>query len=100
MSALTETPALLPQVLPSLNGKLTGMSFRVPTSDVSVVDLTVRTDKKASYEDVMAVLKAASEGKMKGILGCVPLNPVLNSGFPVPPPLLHQEPGVLQCYSS
>ena len=89
-STFTKTPALLPQVLPSLNGKLTGMSFRVPTSDVSVVDLTVRTDKGASYEDVMAVLKAASEGKMKGILGCVLLNFVLSFGSPIPLPLMHQ----------
>ncbi len=57
------------QVLPHLNGKLTGMAFRVPTSDVSVVDLTVRLEKGASYDDIMATLKAASEGKLKGILG-------------------------------
>ncbi len=56
-------------MLPDLNGKLTGMAFRVPTSDVSVVDLTVRLEKGASYEDIMGALKAASEGKMKGILG-------------------------------
>ena len=59
-----------PQVLPELNGKLTGMSFRVPTSDVSVVDLTVRLGKSAEYKEIMAALKAASEGPMKGILGC------------------------------
>ena len=59
------------QVLPELNGKLTGMSFRVPTSDVSVVDLTVRLGKAAEYKEIMAALKAASEGPMKGILGCV-----------------------------
>ncbi len=46
------------------------MSFRVPTSDVSVVDLTVRLGKEADYKDIMAALKAASEGPMKGILGC------------------------------
>jgi glyceraldehyde 3-phosphate dehydrogenase len=57
------------KVLPELNGKLTGMSFRVPTSDVSVVDLTARIEKGASYEDIMGAMKAASEGKMKGILG-------------------------------
>ncbi|KAK2648087.1 hypothetical protein Ddye_015576 [Dipteronia dyeriana] len=57
------------KVLPSLNGKLTGMSFRVPTVDVSVVDLTVRLEKKATYEDVKAAIKEASEGKLKGILG-------------------------------
>ena len=57
------------KVIPSLNGKLTGMSFRVPTVDVSVVDLTVRIEKAASYEEICAVIKAASEGELKGILG-------------------------------
>jgi len=57
------------KVIPDLNGKLTGMSFRVPTADVSVVDLTVRLEKGASYETICAALKEASEGKMKGILG-------------------------------
>ncbi len=61
------------QVLPHLNGKLTGMAFRVPTPDVSVVDLTCRLKKGASYEEIMAALKAASEGEMKGILGCAHL---------------------------
>jgi len=56
-------------VLPELNGKLTGMAFRVPTSDVSVVDLTVELDKEASYDDICAAMKAASEGEMKGVLG-------------------------------
>lgn len=56
------------KVLPKLNGKLTGMSFRVPTSDVSVVDLTVELDKNASYEDICAAMKKASEGAMKGVL--------------------------------
>ena len=56
-------------VLPDLNGKLTGMSFRVPTSDVSVVDLTVELDKPATYAEICAEMKAQSEGKMKGILG-------------------------------
>ncbi len=56
------------KVLPSLNGKLTGMAFRVPTSDVSVVDLTVELEKAASYEDICAAMKAASEGPMKGVL--------------------------------
>ena len=55
-------------VLPELNGKLTGMAFRVPTSDVSVVDLTVELDKEASYEEICAAMKAASEGSMKGTL--------------------------------
>jgi len=57
------------KVIPELNGKLTGMSFRVPTINVSVVDLTCRLDKGASYETICAALKEASEGKMKGILG-------------------------------
>jgi len=56
-------------VLPELNGKLTGMAFRVPTSDVSVVDLTVELEKEASYEEICAAMKAAAEGEMKGILG-------------------------------
>ena len=57
------------KVIPDLNGKLTGMSFRVPTDDVSVVDLTCTLDKSASYEEICAAVKAASEGPMKGILG-------------------------------
>jgi len=56
-------------VLPELNKKLTGMAFRVPTSDVSVVDLTVELNKEASYEDVCKAMKAASEGALKGVLG-------------------------------
>lgn len=56
------------KVIPKLDGKLTGMAFRVPTADVSVVDLTVRTDKAASYEDIKAVFKKASEGDYKGIV--------------------------------
>ncbi|GLJ18133.1 hypothetical protein SUGI_0320370 [Cryptomeria japonica] len=57
------------KVLPALNGKLTGMSFRVPTPDVSVVDLTVRLEKPATYGEIKAAIKAESEGKLKGILG-------------------------------
>ena len=57
------------KVIPSLNGKLTGMSFRVPTLDVSVVDLTVNLKKAASYEEICAAMKKASEGELKGILG-------------------------------
>ena len=57
------------KVIPSLNGKLTGMSVRVPTLDVSMVDLTCTLKKGASYEDICAAVKAASEGKLKGILG-------------------------------
>ncbi|MDR1559758.1 MAG: type I glyceraldehyde-3-phosphate dehydrogenase [Clostridiales bacterium] len=56
-------------VIPELKGKLTGMSIRVPTIDVSVVDLTCRLEKPATYEDIKAAMKAASEGAMKGILG-------------------------------
>ena len=56
-------------VLPELNKKLTGMAFRVPTSDVSVVDLTVELNQEASYEDICQAMKAASEGALKGVLG-------------------------------
>src|SRR5881397_3949008 len=56
-------------VIPELNKKLTGMSFRVPTSDVSVIDLTVELVKDASYEDICNAMKAASQGAMKGVLG-------------------------------
>ncbi len=57
------------KVIPELNGKLTGMAFRVPTPDVSVVDLTVRLKKETSYEEICAKMKSASEGALKGILG-------------------------------
>jgi glyceraldehyde 3-phosphate dehydrogenase len=57
------------KVIPLLNGKLTGMSFRVPTMDVSVVDLTVRIKKSATYEEICKAMKEASEGELKGILG-------------------------------
>jgi len=57
------------KVLPELNGKLTGMAFRVPTSDVSVVDLVVELEREASYDEICAAMKAASEGSMKGVLG-------------------------------
>ena len=56
------------KVIPELNKKLTGMSFRVPTSDVSVVDLTVELVKEASYDEICAAMKAASQGAMKGVL--------------------------------
>jgi glyceraldehyde 3-phosphate dehydrogenase len=56
-----------PQVLPELKGKLTGMAFRVPTNDVSVVDLTVQLEKATSYEEIMAALKAASQNELKGV---------------------------------
>jgi len=57
------------KVIPELNGKLTGMAFRVPTPDVSVVDLTVRIQKEATYEDICKTIKEASEGSFKGVLG-------------------------------
>ena len=57
------------KVLPELNGKLTGMSMRVPTSDVSVVDLTVELEKATTYEEICKAMKAASKGELKGILG-------------------------------
>ncbi|HLN74813.1 MAG TPA: type I glyceraldehyde-3-phosphate dehydrogenase [Prolixibacteraceae bacterium] len=57
------------KVIPALNGKLTGMAFRVPTPDVSVVDLTVRLQKETTYAEICAAMKAASEGELKGVLG-------------------------------
>jgi glyceraldehyde 3-phosphate dehydrogenase len=57
------------KVIPELNGKLTGMSFRVPTPDVSVVDLTVRLEKGATYEEICAKMKEAADGELKGIMG-------------------------------
>ncbi len=68
------------KVIPELNGKLTGMAFRVPTADVSVVDLTVRLDKPATYEEVKAAMKEASEGAMKGVLGYTD-EPLVSSDF-------------------
>jgi glyceraldehyde 3-phosphate dehydrogenase len=57
------------RVIPALNGKLTGMAFRVPTPDVSVVDLTVNLERPASYEQVKEAMKAAAAGSMRGVLG-------------------------------
>ena len=57
------------KVIPSLKGKLTGMSFRVPTADVSVVDLTCRLERATTYDEIKAAMKRASEGELKGILG-------------------------------
>ncbi|MEM6685270.1 MAG: type I glyceraldehyde-3-phosphate dehydrogenase [Bacteroidota bacterium] len=68
------------KVIPKLNGKLTGMAFRVPTVDVSVVDLTVRLQKETSYEEVKSVFKAAADGKMKGVLGYTD-EPVVSQDF-------------------
>merc|ERR1711942_292661 len=67
--AATGAAKAVGKVIPELNGKLTGMAFRVPTPDVSVVDLTVRLEKGASYEDICKCIKTASEGSLKGILG-------------------------------
>jgi glyceraldehyde 3-phosphate dehydrogenase len=67
--AATGAAKAVTKVIPSLEGKLTGMSFRVPNPDVSVVDLTCRLEKGASYKEICAVIKAASEGELKGILG-------------------------------
>merc|ERR1712222_48499 len=61
--------ALVTTVIPSLQGKLTGMAFRVPTIDVSVVDLTCKLGKETTYEEICATIKAKSEGEMKGFLG-------------------------------
>ena len=67
---MTTVPAkAVGKVIPSLNGKLTGMSMRVPTLDVSVVDLTVNLEKPATYDEICAAMKKASEGELKGILG-------------------------------
>ena len=57
------------KVIPKLNGKLTGMAFRVPTADVSVVDLTFKTEKETSLDEIKAAFKKTSEGAMKGVLG-------------------------------
>nr|Q01558.3 RecName: Full=Glyceraldehyde-3-phosphate dehydrogenase, cytosolic; Short=GAPDH [Leishmania mexicana]CAA46323.1 glyceraldehyde 3-phosphate dehydrogenase [Leishmania mexicana] len=65
----TGAPKAVGKVYPALDGKLTGMAFRVPTPNVSVVDLTVRLEKPATYKDICAAIKAAAEGEMKGILG-------------------------------
>lgn len=67
--AATGAAKAVGQVIPAVNGKLTGMAFRVPTVDVSVVDLTVRTEKAASYKEICDAIRAASEGPLKGILG-------------------------------
>lgn len=68
------------KVIPALNGKLTGMAFRVPTADVSVVDLTVNLAKPASYEAICEAMKKASEGELKGILGYTD-EPVVSQDF-------------------
>jgi len=67
--ASTGAAKAVTKVIPALQGKLTGMAFRVPTADVSVVDLTVRLEKETSYEEIKKAFKAASEGELKGVLG-------------------------------
>ena len=67
--ASTGAAVAVTKVIPELKGKLTGMAFRVPTADVSVVDLTVKLAKSTSYDEIKKVFKAASEGALKGILG-------------------------------
>lgn len=67
--ASTGAAKAVTKVIPELQGKLTGMAFRVPTADVSVVDLTVRLEKDTSYDEIKKVFKEASEGELKGILG-------------------------------
>ena len=69
MPASTGAAKAVTKVIPSLVGKLTGMAFRVPTANVSVVDLTVKLKKETSYEEIKSVMKAASENEMKDILG-------------------------------
>ena len=67
--AATGAAKAVTKVIPSLEGKLTGMAFRVPTADVSVVDLTVRLAKETSYEEIKKAMKTAAEGELSGILG-------------------------------
>ncbi|TVR03757.1 MAG: type I glyceraldehyde-3-phosphate dehydrogenase [Phormidium sp. GEM2.Bin31] len=71
-------------VLPALKGRLTGMAFRVPTPDVSVVDLTFRTEQATSYADICAAMKQAAEGPMKGVLGYTE-DPVVSTDFTTDP---------------
>jgi len=78
--ASTGAAKAVTKVIPSLQGKLTGMAFRVPTADVSVVDLTVRLEKNTSYDEVKKVFKEASEGALKGILGYTE-EPVVSQDF-------------------
>ena len=68
------------KVIPELNGKLTGMAFRVPTSNVSVVDLTVRLEKSATFDEIKGAVKAAAEGPMKGVLAYTE-EPLVSSDF-------------------
>jgi glyceraldehyde 3-phosphate dehydrogenase len=78
--ASTGAAVAVTKVIPALKGKLTGMAFRVPTADVSVVDLTVRTKKSATYEEVKALFKNAADGPYKGIIDYV-TDPVVSQDF-------------------
>ena len=78
--ASTGAAKAVTKVIPALEGKLTGMAFRVPTADVSVVDLTVRLEKETSYEGIKKAFKEASEGSLKGILGYTE-EPVVSQDF-------------------
>ena len=78
--ASTGAAKAVTKVIPELQGKLTGMAFRVPTADVSVVDLTVKLEKETSYDEVKKVFKEASEGELKGILGYTE-EPVVSQDF-------------------
>merc|ERR1711979_53566 len=68
MGSSTGAAKAVGKCLPAVNGKLTGMAFRVPTPDVSVVDLTCRLEKPAKYDEIVAAIKAAADGPMKGFL--------------------------------
>lgn len=78
--ATTGAAKAVGKVIPALNGKLTGMAFRVGITDVSVVDLTVKLAKECKYEDIVAAMQKASDGPMKGILG-VTNDEVVSSDF-------------------
>ncbi|MEO0902955.1 MAG: type I glyceraldehyde-3-phosphate dehydrogenase, partial [Bacteroidota bacterium] len=78
--ASTGAAKAVTKVIPALEGKLTGMAFRVPTSDVSVVDLTVKLEKETSYDEIKKVFKAASENELNGILGYTE-EPVVSQDF-------------------
>lgn len=78
--ASTGAAKAVTKVIPSLEGKLTGMAFRVPTADVSVVDLTVRTEKPATYEEVKQLFKEAAQGELKGVIDYVD-DPVVSQDF-------------------
>ena len=78
--ASTGAAKAVTKVIPALEGKLTGMAFRVPTSDVSVVDLTVKLEKETSYDEIKSVFKSASENELNGILGYTE-EPVVSQDF-------------------